>query len=285
MGDPSAPTSKRMQIDALVLACTNSRLREVVGTDALRSVLDVEYRDLIADGVFDLQTIWELFEQQPGFDPDAAAAPLAKFKSWEKRLGMEVKLPSSMRNLSPAELSIRASECEIATPDLQKLFRGVKDSDDEADGKKKKTSKLVVDDSTSKGDGQPPAVDAMLTPGRRRALEIGLGVLGAIALAFAAMTIYGECNKKAKWSGISSDFGGDLPIRDPQRIGDQVSATLTDNGWRSLPADERKQQLGDALRNLDSHNINVLFLRTDSGKIVATAQFKPGTDDIQFTFK
>jgi hypothetical protein len=283
MGDSGAPTPKRMQIDALVLACANSRLKDVVGTDALRSVLDVEYRDLTAEGVFDLQTIWELFEQQPGFDPDAAASPLARFKSWEKRFGLEVKLPAAMRNLSDAELSIRASECEIATPDLQKLFRGTKDPDEEDAKKKKKTTKLVVEDQSSTK--TPPAADSMLTPSRRRALEIGLGVIGVVAIGFAGMTVYGECNKKAKWTGISDDFGGDLPITSTQRIGNQVSATLTDSGWRSLPVEEREQQLGDALRNLADRDIAVLFLKTDTGKVVATAQFKPGTDDIQFTFK
>ena len=280
MGDPSAPTPKRMLIDALVLACANSRLRDVVGTDALRSVLDVEYRDLTAGGAFDLQTIWELFEQQPGFDPDSAAAPLARFKSWEKRLGMEIKLPGAMRNLSDGELSIMASECAIATPDLQKLFRGVKEEDEPK--KVPKTSALTVDSESQSS--MPPEADTMLTPSRRRALEIGLGVLGVVALGFAGMTVYGECNQKANWKGISGDFAGDLPITSPERIGNQVAATLTDASWRSLPIDERRQQLGDALHRLRDQDINVLFLRTSAGLVVATAQFQPD-GELRFTFK
>ncbi len=53
--------NKRAIIDALVLAFSYSDVREVVGTDALRSVLEVEYRELISGTEFNIQPLWGPF--------------------------------------------------------------------------------------------------------------------------------------------------------------------------------------------------------------------------------
>ena len=119
MDEAKSGPDKRTIIDALVLACTHSQLREIVGTDALRSVLDVEYRELIAGGTFNLQPVWELFEDQPGFDPSHAAAPLCRFKSWERQLGMDVTLPNKLLDLDEVEQARQASNCDVPTVELQ----------------------------------------------------------------------------------------------------------------------------------------------------------------------
>ena len=123
MPEPARAPSKSVTIDALVLVFSHSKVRDIVGTDALRTVVSVEYRDLTANGYFDLQAIWELLEEQPGFDADAAVAPMCRFKTWQRHLNMEVRLPDALRNMSEGELATAAAECVVPTPDMQRLFR------------------------------------------------------------------------------------------------------------------------------------------------------------------
>src|SRR5262245_14394836 len=71
--------SKRTALDVIVLAFANSDVRETVGTDALRMVLDPRYIEMVrTPGVLDLQLVWDILKTQPGFDPANAAAPLCK---------------------------------------------------------------------------------------------------------------------------------------------------------------------------------------------------------------
>src|SRR4051794_27459401 len=99
---PEAPrvANKRMVIDALVLACSQSDLKELVGTDALRMVLDGRYIEMVKTaGKVDLRPVWQILEAQPGFAPDAAAPPLCRFKSWEGNLGITIELPQVLAAL------------------------------------------------------------------------------------------------------------------------------------------------------------------------------------------
>ena len=274
----SGPT-KRTIVDALVLACSHSSIRDIVGTDALRSVLDVEYRELIADGTFNLQAVWELFEDQPGFDPEKAAAPLCRFKTWERQLGIEISLPSQLRNLSEGEQAKLAGECDVPTVELQKVLRAPSPEEAAAEEAKKKADRArrLSQEIDPDRDAGPPDT-------RRRLALIGAGIVAVLAFGIAATTLYRGCSPSPDYERFTASLG-ELPVESPQRFGEQVRATLTDEGWLRTPEKDRRQALESALRPIASKGIQVLYLRDKKGKVRAIAQLYDNDQKIRFVFK
>src|SRR5262249_13273428 len=119
-----ASTGARVPLEALILAFQHSRAKQLVGTDALRTVLSASYRDMVTADRCDLTQVWTLLEGQPGFDPSAVKPALARFKSWEPRLGLEVVLPPAMAKLGEAELSELAAQVSVPTKEMARIFRG-----------------------------------------------------------------------------------------------------------------------------------------------------------------
>ncbi len=111
-------------------------------------------------------------------------------------------------------------------------------------------------------------------------------VAGAVALVcfgFAALQLLQFCDKTPDWKPvIASGFAGDLPITKPRRLGNQVGVVLTDPNWVSLPEAEKRQQLEKALFALD--DARVLFVEDKTGKVRATVQVSPSTQQLHFSF-
>jgi hypothetical protein len=266
MARPSPAPQKRDVIDALVLAFSHSKLRSVVGTDALRSVLDVEYRDMLSGNVFDLGPLWELLEEQPGFDAALAAPPMCQFKTWERRLGLEVAMPAALADLKASEIIQRAAECPIPTKELQALFRGNEaGSPKEALRASQKTAAVAAEH------GVPAPVAAHAR--RRKTIFLVATVIAVAGLGFAGVYGYRAFNVTPKWTSITAaGFPGDLPAADAERLGDQVGARLTDPGWLARPEAERREQLAAGLRALADQGVTVLFLRDDTDRVRALVQ-------------
>src|SRR5262245_40357711 len=111
----SAPSvNKQVVIDALVLVFSRSKLRDVVGTDALKVVLDVQYRDMLRGSELHLEPLWALLVEQPGFDEQAARSPIARFKRLGGRLGVSVVLPGAMVACDDLEIAALSSACDVA---------------------------------------------------------------------------------------------------------------------------------------------------------------------------
>ena len=108
MATAGGTPNKRTIIDALVVAFSHSGVRDVVGTDALRSVLEVEFHEMFSGSEFDLQPLWDLLSEQPGFVANDAIPPICVFKSWGPRLFINVLLPKDVSNLEPVECNQRA---------------------------------------------------------------------------------------------------------------------------------------------------------------------------------
>ncbi len=244
--------AKTRVIEALVLALSSSELREIVGTDALRSVLTVEYNDLVESGSFDLQQVWELLEQQPGFSAEAARAPMCRFTSWEEELGIRVTPPDALTTLDAKERALLANECRVPRAQLSRVLGG---------------------GAQSRAPAKAPARrSAKRRPLARPQLMAVAAVLGLLGFVVAGYSIVRGC-AGAHWDSISaSQFAGEMPIADAVQLGSEVGATLTDKDWLSLPEQTRRTQLEAALRRLESRKVDVLFLRDSSGKVCASAQ-------------
>lgn len=253
MAKSRSQATKTRVIEALVLALSSSDLREIVGTDALRSVLTVEYNDLVESGSFDLQQVWELLEKQPGFSPEAARAPMCRFASWENDLDIRVTLPDALASLDAKQRALLANQCKVPRARLSPLFSGRTASKNKS------------------ATARAPRGEKRHAVARPR-LVVVAAVVGLLGCAFAGFSLLRDC-AGPRWDAIAaSEFAGDLPIADAVQLGAEVGATLTDEDWLSLPEETRRTQLEAALRRLEPHKITVLFLRDENGKVRASAQ-------------
>ena len=271
MGDERRP-EKQQVIDALVLAFSYSRAAKLVGTDALRSVISVEYHDIVRDNAFDLQPVWELLEGQPGFEPEAVTAPLAMFKSWEDRLGLQVKLPAAMAGLSDKELALAVNQGRVPPAELKALFPD-----------KQEVARRVEPRKPAGGDEAGKA----RAPRKRRPRWLGVvaGVIGALTLGYASFTLYRACNPApAQWEAATVDVKKFLPgAANVERLGSQLSLRMPP-AWLARPEEERRVALRDALTSMVDGGVKVLIIRDSSGAIRATAQ-QARDGQIHVTFK
>lgn len=266
MADSRIVASKNTLINALILACSQSLLRDIVGTDALRSVLDVEFRELLVGGTFRLQPVWDLFASQPGFEPDAAIPPMCRMKSWERQLGVDVVMPAALAELGPSEIVSHASRCDVPLAELQKILR----ADPELGQGRSTNPDMSIKARTTGKHEHAAGKRARDTSSRWLPLVAAIAVIG---LALGGYSLWQGIGGSPAWQSVNlASFAGDLPIRDAERIGDQVRATITDEGWLARPARERERALEDALRKLEPQGITVLFLRDQAGEVRATVQ-------------
>ena len=70
--------------NAVVVIFAHSKLKDLVGTDAMTTVLTGQYRDLVYQDTMHLQRIWDLLEEQPGFVAEDASAPFCALKMLEE---------------------------------------------------------------------------------------------------------------------------------------------------------------------------------------------------------
>lgn len=279
MDQAKSGPDKRTIIDALVLACQHSALREIVGTDALRSVLDVEYRELIADGGFNLQPVWELFQDQPGFEPQHAAPPLCRFKSWERQLGVEIALPNQLRNLSEAEQANRANECDVPTVELQKILRGTNAEDETAAEKKSPRKRQLSQEIATHTD------DTHAVSPRRRMLQIAASVVAVVCFTITGVVLYRDCAPTPSFQKVDLGTSNQIPIAKADRLGPQVRLVLSNESWLTEPESERREQLEAMLRGLESQGVQVIYIRDQQGKARAIAQLYDNGNKMRIVFK
>lgn len=263
--------AKGVVIEALLLAFSNSRTNEIVSSEALRDVLEIEYREIVEDGALDLQQVWELLEEQPGFSPEIATPPLCLFKTWEDKLGLKVTLPDSLADRSDKDLLLQATECPVGPHQLQQIL---------SKGRPKSRTSAPARDipaDSAQADAAPPA---------HRPLILAAAVFVTLAsFVFAGYHLKEGC-AGPQWHGISTaDFAGELPIRDARRIGAEVGAELSDPAWIGLSDDIRRDQLETALQNLERHQVDMLFVTDDTGQVRASAQFLGDSRQIRVRFQ
>ncbi len=271
MPAPDLLADKAMVIEAVVLAFSRSDARLLVGTDALRGVLDIEYRDLVSSGSFDLQQVWELLEEQPGFDPLAVTPPLCLFKSWEDKLGVAITLPDSLAGLAPKIVALEAAKCRVAPSELQAVLRRKRGA------RPTRPPVRELSSPAKSGSGKWAAL---------RASPIALGGAAVVALAcflFVGLTLHKAC-AGPDWKGMSTADFTEIPVATARRLGAQVELHLSDPNWMQLPAETRKQQLEQALRRLEAKDIDSLYIQSADGQVIATALFYDQKQKIRVNF-
>jgi hypothetical protein len=270
----------RVPLEALILAFAHSRAKSLVGTDALRSVLSGQYRQLQRDGNFDLEPVWELLAQQPGFDPDQVRPALCRFKTWEGHLGVSILMPAAMTGLDEGERMTLAAMVFVPAQELSRVLQG-KQVPSEVPGPSASAPEPEARPPAPRSDKVAPAVTVAvaarepllrrLTRGQRRFLEIAAIILAVIGFAVAGVQLQRGCSTPA-WDQIGTRFAGEIPLRAAERQGPEVSGSLQDSRWLGLAAPVRTAHLKRALEALP-RDVQVFFVRDGDGQVRAIARW------------
>jgi hypothetical protein len=257
------PVNKQAVIDALVLVFSRSKLREVVGTDALKVVLDVQYREMLRGSELHLEPLWSLLVEQPGFDEQAARPPIARFKRLGERLGITVVLPSAMASCDDLEIAALSAGCEVAESDVDKIVR----QHDPTLAAEREAKRAAAIDAAL--DAQPRVVSA----GTRLPVLIVAAVVALGAFGFTGWQVYQAfAGPTVSFQPLQIQIEG-MPIKEATRRQNEGVIKLSDDGWLRKPAADRESMLSRALDQASSHGIDVLVVMDTGGAIRASAQY------------
>ncbi len=254
-----AATPTATLIDVVVLVFARSELKNLVGTDALRTVLNGSQRAMFpSPGTMSLQPVWDLIEEQPGFDAELAVPPMCRLKTWESRLKVKIEMPTALADLDLAAREKKAFECNVGDDELNKVLKVP------APAAKKDVTRAIESSSARQERGKG---------GSRLSVKIAL-VAAVLGLAAAGISIYltlgrGENNGTVKVA--STELSTDIPMKDVRRNGKLVVATVPDaKSWLGKSEYQRRQQLEAIIPKLRSQQATGLMLMDAQGQVIAT---------------
>jgi hypothetical protein len=268
MGQLEKAKPRDVVIDAVVLAFANSGLRKVVGTDAFRSVLHLQYPQMVREGVFDLNQVWELIADQPGFSADAAKPPFCRVKAWERELGLRMELPRALTDLKLEDQMALARDCDVGSAELDRVLKR----------EERRAGRLQEPD---KGKASPSLEELRAELGRKPGVLAAALTVTVLTIGFVVYFGYGEWVGGASFEAVPVRFG-DIPTGPARRRGNELGATLTDKAWMELPETERKAQMEGVLRSVEATGVRAIFLQDERGTLRATAiwEERPGARHI-----
>ena len=262
--------TKNQLIELVVLALGSSQMRDV-GLKALRGVLASDPKFSVLDGAADLQPVWELLESQPDFQSGAAVSALCYVKALEGRLGISIKLPAALDELTPADRLTHASHCRPKREDIDRVVQGLEPA--------RKPSAFPV---------APPMPTRTRNDKRRRVVGIVAAVVAAVSLGFVGVVIFDSVDSTPQFKNVdTAEFVGDLPVAAARVWGTEVRVSLVDSGWLKMPEERRRRQMEQALERLQNRpgaRIVTLIVEDDGRRTRATAQMasRGGKTQVKF---
>jgi hypothetical protein len=261
-----AAPSKNTLVDVILLALGSTPLREL-GLDALRGVLASDPRLSILDGAVDLDPVWEVISSQPGFDVELAGPPLCYVKTLEERLGVAVRLPRSLADLTDSEVRLRGSRCRPAREEIERILRPIE---------------------LARSREVPPVTASRRgpVPGKRLALIIAAGLALVASLVYLGTFIATHVQRAPTFATMDlAELSPDLPLVSARTWGGEVHAILSDTSWLRQPEATRRLQLEHSLERLAaSRKVTVLIVKDESGRARATAQLFGRPPRVQVRF-
>ena len=248
-------------LESIIVVFANSKLKDVVGTDALRSVLSGQYRDLVSDNTLHLQVVWDLLADQPDFVAEDAIAPFSLLKTWEDELGITVAVPKALAKHTTTEFLAQASHCPVP--------KGQKARALNPGGARAKAKETMAAMEGTGATRRPNNAEST----RKPALEAALGLVAVLGLAYGGYTFY-QTMGGAKFKSVeTSQIMGNLPIAKARSLGDEVNLQIREDSWYELPEAARKDSLRAALEGLQARRIKSLIVQDGNGTVRASAQW------------
>ena len=260
--------SRKAFTEAVVLAFSNSLLREVVGTDALRVAVNARYGDMVKQaGVVDLGPLWDILTAQPGFDAEKALPPLCRIKFWERDIGGEIKLPAALGELSMVEAHKQAAQCKVADDALTRAVLAV--------------DRAAPQPAPRSGGGYAGSivVTGTETVAEQKKRGYAMYLVAAAIVVGAASGIYtfGSSVKDLAPTDISQA----IPAKEARRSGETIGLVLSDGSWTSVPKETREKQMEDALEHARTAGAGNVVVMTPDEKIIAQAGMNDGKPNIE----
>lgn len=253
---------QKEHVEALVLAFSHSRASRLVGTDALRTVISGQYRELVSGGVLHLEGVWSLLESQPGFEADLVKPPLCRYKLWESDLGIQVQLPAALADLDSLAVRACADKCRVSEAELDKILgRGRYTPAQRAE----RAARLAdTDAKISEPTSKEPRVS--------RPIVLWVAIVVAVAsFAVTGFFLY-QAFTQTPPDAIAVSFAPDIPLAKAERAGLDVGAILANESWLEQPQEQRRGHLMSAMTNLQRDGVKTLYIRDKKGKVRALAQ-------------
>ena len=256
------PASKRTVIDVIVLAFSKSDVRDAVGTDALKMVLEGRYLEMVkTPGVLNLQPVWDLLLSQQGVTADAITPVFCRIKQWENRLSMPITLPKDVEPMTSVERDRLAQRIKVPDEELARVLNpGAAHAPRPASAPVSATPQRTG-----------PIKDVSDAPSPvRKMIAYGLFALGIIGAGFSTYWAFsGDKVQALKPAQLSTE----IPLKDARRSGETIGAVLSDSGaWMSHSEADRKRMLMQALEKTQSLGVARFVLMDDKGKVYGHAQ-------------
>jgi hypothetical protein len=256
------PASKRTVVDAIVLAFSKSDVRDVVGTDALRMVLEGHYRDMMkTPGVLSLQPVYDLLLKQPGVQADQATPAFCRIKQWEGRLNIPIEMPQELGELTTIERDRHAQKCKVPDEELARILN----PNAAPAPKAKEAVPVATAPQLSSGITAQDATSPL-----RRTIAYVLFAVGIIAATGSIWWAVGG----AKIENITpAQISTDIPLKLAKRSGDTIGAVLSDkSAWMARSQPERMRLLTQALEKSQALGAERFVLMDEQGQVFGHAQ-------------
>jgi hypothetical protein len=257
----SAQQRKKLLVDALLLALRRSEVARVVDMGTLEYFLDSSYAEMARGDSIDLAKLWDVLAKEPGIEPRMIFPPMLAYKSWEARLGVTVFLPGPVKALPLEERKEHEARIPIKPSELDQMLTERKLAPPKAPQPGQKSSKSI--------------------PKRRTSIHIvPVAIIAAAALvlvifvgAWWALTPRGPARVDL------SPFSHELALRDGKRLGDSMSAVITDGGFASQSVEERTRRVSAVFTLARRQGVRSMLLFDEKGAVKATAQSADGQPD------
>jgi hypothetical protein len=252
-GSPPTPTL----IDVIVLVFAKSELRELVGTDALRSVLEGQQRALFPElDTMDLQPLYELLEGQPGFDAEKAISPFCRLKTWEAQLKVKVRMPVALEVLDSKTRDIMSMNVNAFDSDLDKLLRPA-------------TPKTPVSMTRMIESGSAARSKANQAGNSRVKIAFAVASLALVAAGISAYFTFSTGGGNTKHLS-ATELTEQIPLAHVRQSGDVIVATLKETSWLDRPEIERRAQLEPVVIKMALLHARTLVLVDQKGITLGT---------------
>jgi hypothetical protein len=260
-----APATKNQVIELVIVALGSTH----EGLKALRGVLASDPRLAVLDGAVDLEPVWTVLEAQPDFQREAATAAMCYVKGLEGRLGVQMRMPAALADLSAEERAEAARGCRARRENVDRLI----------EGQAPPSRSPALTEATA---ALRPRSDA---PRRGRIISAVAGLVAVLSLAFVAYTVVSNLTGTPRYRTIdAAEFAGDIPIGSARAWGTEVRASLVDPAWMRQPEERRRRQLEIALDRLAQRSLTTLIVEDEGRRTRATAQLFGSSRRVQVRF-
>ena len=255
--------------NTVVVIFAHSKLKDLVGTDAMTTVLVGQYRDLVYQDTMHLQLIWDLLEEQPGFVAEDASAPFCALKMLEEKLQLEVEMPGALADYDSTRIMATASHCVVPKGLIDRtLFPPT------ANGKA--AARAAAEARYQRATSGPAQAST-----RKPVAEVALAVVALIGLAYGGYTVF-SFYQGPQFEAISpSDLITKIPIDSARVLGSDLETVCTDESWYQRPEAERISMMTNTLEALKSNEVEVLIVRDAGGALRASAQWVDGRAEVR----